>query len=141
MDKIFKQSTTWFGVACLVAAIVFAITGSALHPGCKLVNDLQKGMDKKDGQAIAECFAPDAQEEVILYFSMNNLLTDSVDTNLELYFAGYEESEPADESGEETEASKKIRAIFVEKSGLTVTDVYSDKLEIVEVDKKEYFKY
>ena len=140
MEKIFKQALTWVGAACIVAAILFAVIGSVLHQDCKLVNNLQKGIDKRDTQAIAECYEPSAREEIILYSSLSSLLGEGLNTTYDIYFAGYEDLEQKDVAGEE-EVTKKVRCIFVETTGLEVSKVYSDEMEIVKIDKKEYFEY
>ena len=59
MKKMLKQPMLWVAAGCLVFAIVFAITGKALHPSNALVNKVEKSINKKNVEKLQECLSPE----------------------------------------------------------------------------------
>ena len=136
MKKMLKQPMLWVAAGCLVFAIVFAITGKALHPSNALVNKVEKSINKKNVEKLQECLSPELgtgyAAEFITYSSSLWQIGYGTNEKITMTFL-YDEEVEMDEEG-----YSSLPSSVIVRAGDNVLDVWTTDLLFQEINGKKY---
>lgn len=134
MKRIFKEKMFWGLVVSAVAAVLFAVLGTMLHPGMESpLKELEKGINERDEERITACYAPENQEELLLELQYRTVdeLMGMPDRNSTLQILQAE-------SAEEEDGSKSAKIFAIYKSNQKCVYVDRTAFEIAVIDGENY---
>lgn len=135
MRKILEQKTLWIGLGCLILAILLVCVGLFVHPGGKVMDRLQKAINKSDADTYLECFLPEerdshTQEELLLLKTEMQFLSEGTEKKKILFFEG---EDKADDLGR-----MEPYCIYIVREGDSIVDAYCERISVQVVDGREY---